>query len=255
LLGIQNADHETAASFLGEAGHRHGDDGSEENEEGFEETVGGWPRSDREPDGLEDYLYLVRSENSAGLPGGAAAMLGLSGLFGPNAAGEDTRTAIYGADLTLAWRPDAGPNGAPVVEWKTEIMRRDYETAGSEVVFADGEPESLPAATLDDWGLYSQVVWGFAPGWSAGLRVEYATADGEGAEPRDEDPNRDDRTRIAPLLTWRPSGFSRLRLQYNYDRADHLEDEEAHTVWLGLELLYGDHAPHCDHPHEACAHD
>ena len=36
------------------------------------------------------------------------------------------------------------------------------------------------------------------------------------------DPFRDDRYRISPLVSWQPTPFSRIRLQYNYDRAKHL---------------------------------
>jgi hypothetical protein len=38
--------------------------------------------------------------------------------------------------------------------------------------------------------------------------------------------------------------FSRLRLQYNYDRAQHLESGDAHSVWLGAEIMLGAHAAH-----------
>ena len=37
--------------------------------------------------------------------------------------------------------------------------------------------------------------------------------------------------------------YSRLRLQYNYDDSDHLDDE-AHSFWLGFEILLGPHQPH-----------
>ena len=33
----------------------------------------------------------------------------------------------------------------------------------------------FPAETLTDWGAYSQLLWGFTPGWVAGLRGDYLT--------------------------------------------------------------------------------
>ena len=57
------------------------------------------------------------------------------------------------------------------------------------------------------------------------------------------DPFRDDRYRVSPLLVWRPTEFSRIRLQYNFDSAAHLADD-AHGVWLGFEWLYGAHPAH-----------
>jgi hypothetical protein len=47
-----------------------------------------------------------------------------------------------------------------------------------------------------------------------------------------------------PMIAYRPSEFSRVRLQYNYDDAEFLADGEAHTVWAGLEVLYGSHPAH-----------
>ena len=58
------------------------------------------------------------------------------------------------------------------------------------------------------------------------------------------DPFRDDRHRISPMLLWQPSHFSRIRLQYNHDRAAHLAHHDAHSVWLGFEFLIGAHAAH-----------
>lgn len=246
-LGAQNADNETAASFLGEASHEHGDEGhAEEEHEGeehaeFEETIGGWPRSDEDTDVL---IYLVRWENAGDLSDEANALLGFSFLTGPNAAGADTQTRIYGADLTVKWKPVSNQRGWPFLIWQTEVMKRDYETGAASIEHDDGDSLDFDSTTLKDWGFYSQLIWGFTPGWSAGLRYEYATGSGEGVEHREEDSARDDRTRISPLLAYQPSEFSRVRLQYNYDDAEHLEDGTAHTVWLGLEFLYGTHPAH-----------
>ena len=57
------------------------------------------------------------------------------------------------------------------------------------------------------------------------------------------DPLRDNRTRISPLLIRQLSEFSRLRLQYNYDKADHVGRAE-HSIWLGVEVALGKHAAH-----------
>jgi len=60
--------------------------------------------------------------------------------------------------------------------------------------------------------------------------------------PRRQDPLRNDRWRLSPNLTWYPSEYSKLRLQYNYDdRADIGVD---HSVWFQFEFLLGAHAAH-----------
>ena len=94
-----------------------------------------------------------------------------------------------------------------------------------------------------------QALYGFAWGWSAGLRYEYAGGRGKSVMDgdlvsRQLDYLRDDRHRLSPLLAWRPTEFSRFRLQYNYDHAEHLPGKDAHTFWLGAEVLYGAHPAH-----------
>ena len=90
-------------------------------------------------------------------------------------------------------------------------------------------------------------------GWSAGVRAEYATAKGDSVVHRDgidgldspsADPLRDRRFRISPLVQFHPSEFSRIRLQYDYDRAQFLPSGKAHSVWLGVEVLIGAHPAH-----------
>lgn len=230
-LGMQNANGETMASFLA-------------NETFFgERPIGGRPFVNRSVGGLKDMVYLARSDNSWDITDNTTARLGLSGLYGPNATGPDGETSIYGADLVVKWRP-GGERGWPFVVWETEAMKREYKAAA---YFNDSDPLNvvdLPQETLTDWGLYTQLVYGFTPGWAAGVRYEYAAGSGESVGGRDNDPFRDDRSRISPLLTWMPSEFSRLRVQYNYDQADRLSGKEAHSVWLGVEFMYGAHAAH-----------
>ena len=252
-LGAQNADDSSMTSFLGE-GHVHGEEdahaeGEEHAEEehaeeehahveGFEETVGGSPATS----GSDDLLYLARWENSLDASDEITTLFGVSGLTGPNATGGDT--LIYGADLTVKWRPVSNQRGWPFLLWETEIMKRDFDADAFEATAEDGDVISLDAATIEDWGMYSQLTWGFSPGWETGLRVDYATGNDEGVEERDADPARSDRVRLSPMLAYRPTEYSRLRLQYNYDDAEFLEDGEAHSVWAGIEVLYGAHPAH-----------
>ena len=231
-VGVQNANGETMSSFLA-------------NEEFFEERpIGGRPFVNRDVRSLKDLTYLTRWVNSWNVSDTITTKSGLSGLFGPNASGPDGHTRIYGADLKLTWRPTTSFRGWPFFLWQSEVMGRDYAADR----FSDGVTD-LPRKTLRDWGLYTQALYGFSYGWAAGLRYELATGSGASVlayNGRDADPFRDDRHRISPLLAWHPSEFSRIRLQYNYDRADHLERQDAHSVWLGVEFLYGTHSAHED---------
>ena len=88
--------------------------------------------------------------------------------------------------------------------------------------------------------MFSQGLGGFKPGWVACLRWEYATADGDTAT----DPLRATRKRLSPNLTWYPTEYSKLRLQYSRDWTEHLVDGSADTLWLQVEFGIGSHAAH-----------
>lgn len=250
--GIQNADDDSAVSFLG-GGHRHGaaeahDHTDETSLEEYEHheyeatPIAGRPRVDRSPRELDEYLYSLRLETSLNTGEEFTTLVGASALAGPNAAGTDSQTRLYGADLTIKWRPVNNRRGYPFLLWQSEVLQREYE-AGY-VALPHGEHEhAYPAETIRDWGFYSQFVYGFAPRWECGFRVEYGSGNDAGVIERDHDEWRSDRLRLSPMLAYRPSEFSRVRLQYNYDDADHLDDV-VHTVWLGLEVSFGKHPAH-----------
>lgn len=241
LLGAQNAQGETMVSFLA-------------SEEVFEERpIGGRPFASDGTRGAGDLVYLARWVNGGDLSDTWSAQAGVSYLHGPNATGSDGRTQILGVDGVLKWRPLVSDRGWPFVKVEGELLRRLYRAdsfagcAGEPGEGAACEPLSLPSRTLRDWGGYLQVLWGFRRPWAAGLRYEYASGSGESIGVfggRSGDPFRDDRQRITPLLVYHPSEFSRIRLQYSYDRADFSEQESAHTLWLGLEFGLGPHAAH-----------
>ena len=115
---------------------------------------------------------------------------------------------------------------------------------------------ALSRESLTDYGFYSQLLYGFRQGWVAGLRFDYVDgtrgnyekaglliSDGAGAgNPAGIDLYRARRWRISPNLTWYPSEFSKLRLQYNYD--DRTGVGIDHSVWLQFEFLLGAHSSH-----------
>jgi len=264
--GVQNADGETMASFYGgEIAHAHAEE--EEAHEplgGLEPGIGGRPIVQRDVKALRDLVYTTRWVNAWDLTPEITSQLGFSGAFGPNTTGRSGYTQIYGTDLKLRWRPINHFRGYPFLTWQSEFMTRFYKAAPFTSVESAANSEDhehedettngaleLPKRTLVDWGFYSQLLYGFRFGWAAGLRGEYATGSGASAGGRDRDPFRDNRVRISPLLSWRPTEFSRIRLQYNYDYAEHLEfdglssrSRDAHSVWLGFEYLLGTHPAH-----------
>ncbi len=257
ILNTQNADGETCSAFLGapaeeDAGHDHGGG-----------PVGGYPAAER--DNGPHLLYSARWVNSWDIDD-TMVKLGTSAATGPNAGGENTRTTIWGADLAAKWKPSGGERGWPFVIAEAEYIERRYGVdaisaigSGLDGTLGTGDDitSEAPGGTLVDRGIVLQTIWGFHPGWSAGLRYEFATGSGESIhvheddgggeeihlEGRSADSSRCNRQRWSPLLAWQPSEFTHFRLQYDYDRSDAL-DRPAHSVWLGAEFLIGAHPAH-----------
>ena len=223
-LGAQNANGETVISFLAEGA------GEDPNDA---ESMAGHPLTDREGRDQSDLLYSARWLNGFDVSDTLSMNVGVSGLRGPNANGSTTNTTIVGADLYLKWQAAAAQRGFPFVSWHTEVLQRRYETE---------DAASPNRETLDDWGAFSQALWGFRPGWIAGLRAEFAEA--QGGIDKSQDPLRDRRKRLSPNLTWRPSEYSKLRLQYNRDWAEHLPEGSANSVFLQVEFSLGSHMAH-----------
>lgn len=251
-VGAQNANEgELTASFLSS------------------EAVGGRPATRGTTRSLADLVYLIRWENFWNLTSDTGLLFGANSLHGPNSTGGDARTWIYGADLKLRWRPQNNFRGWPFFLWQTEVHKRDYtasyylpapEVSTESSLLATwiprhsqhdspGPDEPLPSepiggTILRDAGFYTQALYGFRYGWAWGLRLEYASGKGASIGGRAADPLRSDRWRVSPLVVWHPTEYSRLRLQYNYDRAQFLPERDAHTVWLSAEILYGQHPAH-----------
>jgi len=272
-LGIQDSQGETAASFRGEM-PGHGDGGVASLPFGYR-----YSDNDRGVQHVSDMLFTPRYAVSFDLTDSQTIVVGASGAFGPNSSGSagDTMTQIYGVDLYWKWKSPTAHAGFPFVSFQTEAMLRRYELGafdwdqegnGGD---ADGNgfvdagivadptgttPAVLSSERATDYGFYSQLLYGFRQGWVAGLRYDYVNGDTANYEKSGllladnagggtllgRDPQRDERWRLSPNLTWYPSEFSKVRLQYNYD--DRRDIGRDHSIWLQFEFLLGAHAAH-----------
>src|SRR5438132_9815273 len=223
IFAVQNGRGGTGYSF-----RNPGDDG----------IFFGRRTTDRELRGLQDFVWIPRWENSVDLSPTQVVLAGVSGAFGSNETGANARTQIYGGDFLYKWKSSHAEGGFPFVKWQTEAMYRRFE-AGR------GVDESFPVAeTFHDWGMYSQVLWGFKKGWVAGIRGDYLhMTDSEFTD----DLDRQSRWRISANLTWYPTEFSKIRLQYNHDFLEEnffLAGRDVDSVFLQFEFILGSHGAH-----------
>lgn len=201
-----------------------------------EEELFGRPPIDNPVSSLGDMLYVPRYVASFDLSESQTLVVGVSGAFGPNDSGHHTYTQIYGGDLYWKWKPIWQSGGFPFVAFQTEALGRRYE-AGA--VFEDEngtEVQTLPGQNLYDYGFYAQQLYGFTQRWVAGLREEWVGGNRPTA-------NQGNRFRLSPALTFYPTEFSKIRLQYNFDDQQQPFGDDS-SVWLQFEVLLGDHAAH-----------
>jgi hypothetical protein len=190
---------------------------------------------DRNLRGPSDLVFTPRIASSFELSDVQTLVVGGSGAFGANETGPHSRTEIYGVDLYWKWKPANAVGGFPFVSWQTEGIYRRFGADADALA-----PTPLPAENLRDYGFYSQILWGFQPRWIAGIRGDYASGNSGLFDPND--PFRGERYRVSPVITFYPSEFSKLRLQYNLDHGEFIGTQ--HGVWLQMEFLLGAHGAH-----------
>ncbi|MBI3850762.1 MAG: hypothetical protein HY298_10890 [Verrucomicrobia bacterium] len=225
FLGVFDGQGGTAFSFRN----------SGENDGTGTDRFHGRATLDRGLRGPGDLLFAPRVASSFELTDQQTLVVGASAALGPNDTGAHSRTQIYGVDAYWKWKAANADQGFPFVAWQTEALIRRFDAGADPLA-----PTPLAAETLNDWGFYSQILWGFKPRWVTGLRGDYVNGDRGAFDANDV--FRGERTRISPNLTFYPSEFSKVRLQYNYDHGHLFGDD--HSVWLQMEFLLGAHGAH-----------
>lgn len=183
-----------------------------------------------------DFLVIPRLSASFDLTETQTLLLGVSGGFGPNSSGPDADTQIYGADLFWKWKSATAMQGFPFVSFQAEGLLRKYDAA--QRVSLEDSVLTLPNQELTDRGMYAQLLWGIQPRWVVGLRGDLASGDDADFDSQ----LRARRFRVSPNVTWYPSEFSKIRLQYNYDDREDIGND--HSLWVQFEFMIGAHAAH-----------
>ena len=217
-FGLQNPNGETMTSFLA-------------NDEVYGEAnpASGAAFVERDVRGIDDMVKLLRWDQAWELSDNANFKLGLSWLSGPNATGLGADTSIQGFDVVYKknWLTDEGDRRALIFEG--EYIERDFDLAGT-------------TTQLEDKGFFGQVSYQKTDKLKYGFRYERAWAkNGAGIA---ADAKRAERERYSPLVTWKLSEFSQVRLQYNKDDFGVLADGDAESIWLGFDIAIGAHPAH-----------
>ncbi len=180
--------------------------------------------------GPKDLEYLAAAKQFFPLSEDWSLAWGLSGAFGPNPSGAGNRSAIYGSDVYLKYRPITSQS--PLVfsltsEW---YYRR----------------RQAPGDIIQDVSSYTELFLRFAERWATAARYEHGTAPLRSSGSQVPDPLDPawtaERQRVALALTHYPSEFSRFRLQVSRDMPGWRA--ASWSGFLTAELAIGAHGAH-----------
>lgn len=203
---------------------------------------------DENANNLARLLYVFHLANFVEISEALGLSLGGSFATGVNNTGRDERSNLYGIDLYAKYRPLEN-NPYQEVMLQSEFMYLDADT---------------PDENLENWGWYAQLIYRFAKRWNTGFRygiIDTNTPVREEGEIegdpsglftliRNEEGEEEEgmlgllgRTyRLSPMLTFNPSEFSRLRIQYDYLNQDFGENQ--HAIFLQFQYSLGAHGAH-----------
>ncbi len=154
------------------------------------------------------------------------------------------------ADFVWKWAPQGNPSYRNLT-FQTELFYRDED--GRDDFTEDGDTAVLDYDGTQK-GLYAQLVYQFMPQWRIGARYDWLSADNDlrvidagGLDPdevlEESALNADghDPYRWSLMADWSPSEFSRLRLQYNYDKSGTSVDNQWTLQYI---MSLGSHGAH-----------
>ncbi len=162
----------------------------------------------------QDFLYTGRLSSSFDITDTLTLLMGGSFAYGYNDTNPGNSTTLYGGDMYWKWKPSANTSLA----WQTEFLGRAMQT---------------PSGTYTDGGLYSYLEYQFLKRWKAAFRYDQMGIP-QGLQARE--------TRLTPALTFNPTEFSQIRLQYE---ADKIRGQDwTNAVILQLMFVLGAHGAH-----------
>jgi hypothetical protein len=162
----------------------------------------------------EDLTYASALKTFVALSETHSLLLGASYATGLSG---DQRSHVVGGDLTYKYKPVSRAEGYRELTLQSEYLHR-----------------SVPARDEQDGSLYAELVLRLTRRWHAGVRFDLLGA------PRH--PSLSRVTKLAPVLSFSPSEFSRLRVQYAAEFP--ATGTVIHAAFLQVEFNIGPHGAH-----------
>jgi hypothetical protein len=124
-------------------------------------------------------------------------------------------------------------------------VQAEYLHSTKNLFVRSGDPAAIGnARELATDGLYIQGLYGVAPRWQVGLR--YDELGGQNEMTGDVDERFDSSNRLSGVLTWTPTEFSRLRVQYARSDIATTDGVKQHfnSIWVQWLMSMGAHGAH-----------
>ena len=140
-------------------------------------------------------------------------------------------TRLYAIDFRYTWAPTGNSRQKEV------LLQGEYFWRDEEGVYTLAEGDEVHEEHLDggSHGWYAQGVFKFSPKWRIGTRYSQLYS------PEDSGIDHDPYA-VAVMGDWSNSEFSRIRLQYNYEKLG--EDLSDNQFLLQYIMSIGAHAAH-----------
>lgn len=168
-------------------------------------------------------LYVGYLKSSVDITDDISVLAGVSGAHGKNTSGDSD---VYGVDLTL----NAQLGSYSSLIWQSEYLKRNMDST-------TGKDKQA--------GVYSELIYNMDSNWATGARYDAIVQnDTDMSAYAGVDTSNLDRTTV--MLQYKPFEFSRLRLQYSYDRSKIIDNarKDVSEVMLNLTIEAGSHGAH-----------
>ena len=150
--------------------------------------------------------------------------------------------SIAGLNAIYKWAPNGNPRNQ---NFKLQFEYFDSQSDG-DLLLEEETTTETSTLNQDQSGFYAQAIYQFRPQWAAGIRYDQVDSKATGSEPDviDEaglNAGGHKPERYGAMIQWAHSEYSRIRLQYNYDKS---MPEGEHEVYLQYTLSLGAHPAH-----------